>query len=67
MVLEVERPLGGDPLLVVGNPVRLSDCPPERWPRRWPRLGQHSEELLKELLGMSDDEIGALRDSGVIA
>jgi crotonobetainyl-CoA:carnitine CoA-transferase CaiB-like acyl-CoA transferase len=66
MVLEVERPLGGEPLLVVGNPVRLSDCPPERWPRRWPRLGEHSEELLKVHLGMSDDEIEALRADGVI-
>ena len=66
MVLEVERPLGGEPLLVVGNPVRLSGCPTERWPRRWPRLGEHSEPVLCELLGLSDDEVAGLRTRGVI-
>jgi crotonobetainyl-CoA:carnitine CoA-transferase CaiB-like acyl-CoA transferase len=66
MVLEVERPLGGPPLLVVGNPVRLSGCPSERWPRRWPRLGQHSATVLKELLGLADEELGELRADGVI-
>jgi crotonobetainyl-CoA:carnitine CoA-transferase CaiB-like acyl-CoA transferase len=66
MVLEVERPLGGEPLLVVGNPVRLSDCPPERWPRHWPRLGEHSDEVLMDLLGLSREELDALRADGVI-
>ena len=66
MVLEVERPLGGPPILVVGNPVRLSDCPPERWARRWPRLGEHSEAVLKDLLGLSNEELDDLRGQGVI-
>jgi len=66
MVLEVERPLGGEPLLVVGNPVRLSGCPTERWERRWPRLGEHSDSVLVDLLGMSDDDVDGLRGRGVI-
>jgi crotonobetainyl-CoA:carnitine CoA-transferase CaiB-like acyl-CoA transferase len=66
MVLEVDRPLGGPPILVAGNPVRLSGCPSERWPRRWPRLGQHSGAVLKELLGLADEELEELRADGVI-
>jgi crotonobetainyl-CoA:carnitine CoA-transferase CaiB-like acyl-CoA transferase len=66
MVLEVERPLGGPPILVAGNPVRLSGCPSERWPRRWPRLGQHSEAVLRDLLGLSHQELEQLRIDGVI-
>ncbi len=47
-----------------GHPWRIdgllerSDLPP-------PRLGEHSRELLRERLGLDDDEIDALFDSGV--
>jgi 2-methylfumaryl-CoA isomerase len=32
-----------------------------------PRLGQHTEEVLAEVLGMSGTEIGRLHDAGVVA
>ena len=32
-----------------------------------PRLGQHTDEVLAELLGMSGIEIGRLHDAGVVA
>jgi crotonobetainyl-CoA:carnitine CoA-transferase CaiB-like acyl-CoA transferase len=44
----------------------LSGCPPERWPRRWPRLGEHSAAVLKDVLGLADDEVEELRADGVI-
>ena len=66
MVLEVERAPRGRALLVVGNPVRLSGCPTERWERRWPRLGEHSDSVLVDLLAMSDDDVDGLRSRGVI-
>ena len=31
-----------------------------------PTLGQHTDEVLREVLDMSDAEIAALRDAGVI-
>ncbi|MEO7666155.1 MAG: CoA transferase, partial [Dehalococcoidia bacterium] len=34
--------------------------------RRAPRLGEHNEEILKELLGMSDTEVAALAEQGII-
>ena len=35
-------------------------------PRPAPRLGQHSHEILEQLLGLSPDRIRALRDQGVV-
>ena len=32
-----------------------------------PRLGQHTDEVLAEVLGMSGVEIGKLHDAGVVA
>jgi 2-methylfumaryl-CoA isomerase len=36
-------------------------------PLRAPRLGEHSGEVLSQLLGLSDGEIGDLADRGVVA
>jgi 2-methylfumaryl-CoA isomerase len=35
--------------------------------RRAPVLGEHTDEVLAELLGLSDTEIGRLHDAGVVA
>ncbi len=48
-----------------GNFIRYSDAPTERAGIPAPSLGQHSDELLREL-GYADAEIGALRAAGVI-
>ena len=36
-------------------------------PRRAPILGEHTDEILSQDLGMSDSQIGSLRDAGVVA
>ena len=36
------------------------------WRRPSPTLGQHNDEVLTELLGLSEDELAELRESGVI-
>jgi crotonobetainyl-CoA:carnitine CoA-transferase CaiB-like acyl-CoA transferase len=49
----------------VGPPVRMSDTPGSiRRPA--PLLGQHTEEVLRTRLGMRDDELMTLRQTGVI-
>ncbi|MGI9557126.1 MAG: CoA transferase, partial [Solirubrobacterales bacterium] len=65
MVVSVQRPDGGAPIHVVGNPVKLSESerPP---PRRWPVLGQHTDAILEADLGMGAEERRVLRDEGVI-
>lgn len=65
MLIEVPRPDGGDDLLVVGNPIkmtRMSEGPV----RRWPTLGEHTDEVLRDDLQLSDDELADLRARNVI-
>ena len=40
---------------------------PRETPRRAPILGEHTDEILGQELGMSDSEIGRLRDAKVVA
>ena len=54
-----------EPGPLVGIPVRLSETPGQlRLPA--PEFGQHTEEVLTEMLGYSWDDIARLRDSEVI-
>ena len=50
---------------IVGVPVKLSE-PPGSVREPAPLLGQHTDEVLHEYLGMNDAEISALRHEGVI-
>lgn len=49
----------------VASPLRLSDTPVE-YNLPPPLLGQHTDEVLRELLNVDESEIGRLRASGVI-
>jgi len=62
-VVEVDHPERG-PYLTVGNPVKLSESPSDV--KRAPLLGEHTEEILKSVVGLSDDEIAAAREAGAI-
>ncbi len=65
MVLSIPRPDTGEPLHVVGNPVKLSRSAP-RPVERWPTLGQHTDAVLERELGLTAPEREALREKGVI-
>ena len=64
MVLEGTHPQVG-PIRMVRNPVTFSETPAElrQLP---PKLGEHSEEVLRDLLGYSAAEIANLRAGGVV-
>jgi 2-methylfumaryl-CoA isomerase len=65
MFAELEQP-GIGKYLVPGSPLQFSAL--ERTtPRRAPRLGENTDEVLVELLGMSDGQIGRLHDDGIVA
>ncbi len=62
-VVEVDHPTRGK-YLTVGNPIKLSDSPAEV--RRSPLLGEHTEEILRDVLKFSEDRIAEIRASGAI-
>jgi crotonobetainyl-CoA:carnitine CoA-transferase CaiB-like acyl-CoA transferase len=64
MVIEMAHGSGA-PVKVIANPVRLSETPPDyRLPP--PMLGEHTEEILQDLLGIESEDMAALREKGVI-
>ena len=66
MLVEIPRPDGVEqPVLVAGNPVKLSAVPdaPEVRP---PYVGEHTALLLAEELGLDGDAVDRLAAHGVI-
>ena len=61
----IDQP-GGGRVLAPGTPLSFSEI--ERGePIAAPRLGEHTDEILLETLGMSSTEVGKLHDDGVVA
>ena len=66
MLVEMPRSDDGpDPVLVPGNPVKLSKVA-EGPETRVPWLGEHTDEVLSAELGLTPERLGALRESGTI-
>jgi crotonobetainyl-CoA:carnitine CoA-transferase CaiB-like acyl-CoA transferase len=64
-VVHMPHPATVDGIDVVANPVRLSETPADyRLPP--PLLGQHTDEILSERLGLDKAKLAVLRQSGVI-
>ncbi|HYC44014.1 MAG TPA: CoA transferase [Burkholderiales bacterium] len=61
---DVNHPAVGN-VRVVGSPVRLSKTP-ARDPSPSPVHGQHTREVLRDVLGLSADEIAKLEAAGVV-
>jgi len=62
-VLDIDDPIHGK-VKVPGIPVKLSKTP-GKVEKLAPELGQHTEEVLMEVLGLSWEELGELREAGV--
>ena len=61
----VEQP-GVGPCLVPGSALDFSAVP-RAAPRPAPRLGEHTEQVLGELLGIDGAAFGKLHDKGLVA
>ena len=55
----------GEPVPTVANPVNFS-ATAVHYSKAPPRLGEHTDEVLREWLGYSDESIAELRESSVI-
>ena len=64
LVAEVEHPVAGT-VQLLGSPIRWGEVPEDvRLPP--PVLGEHVDEVLTGELGMTADDVQALRDAGVV-
>ncbi len=60
-IVEVDHPTRGK-YLSVGCPIKMSDSPVEVL--RSPLLGEHTEEILRDVLGYSAEELARINESG---
>lgn len=63
MIVETEHPQF-EKVKQVASPIRVSETSFEH--HRAPQLGEHTEEILKKRLGLTDSEIDALKGKGAI-
>lgn len=64
LAIELPHALGGR-VAQVASPIRLSETPVE-YRRAPPLLGEHTDQVLQALLGMSSEEVASLRADGVL-
>jgi formyl-CoA transferase len=63
MIQVVDHPERG-PVEILGNPVKMEHSPTEFVPA--PLLGQHTDEVLLQELGMTGGDVAQLRAKGVV-
>ncbi|HSB71208.1 MAG TPA: CaiB/BaiF CoA-transferase family protein [Candidatus Methylomirabilis sp.] len=64
MLVEIDQPLVGK-MQICASPLKLSETPGEVYAPA-PMLGQHSEEILRDVLGFPPEKIAQLKATGVI-
>jgi crotonobetainyl-CoA:carnitine CoA-transferase CaiB-like acyl-CoA transferase len=65
MEIVMNHPLAAEPVHLIGSPLKLSDTP-ATYRRPPPFMGQHTDEILKNVLDLDDAAIQALRKNKVI-
>ena len=63
-VVEVDHPTRGK-YLSVGNPIKLSDSISEV--KRSPLLGEHTDEILTDVLGFAAKDVAEIKNSGALS
>jgi len=66
MIVETRHPLAGDRLCrLIANPINFS-ATPVAYRYSPPTLGQHTDEILADVLGIDEDKRQALKTKGII-
>jgi crotonobetainyl-CoA:carnitine CoA-transferase CaiB-like acyl-CoA transferase len=65
MQISMKHALAKDPVALVGSPLKLSETPVS-YDLPPPTLGQHTQEILEKVLGLSADEVAKLREERII-
>lgn len=66
MAITMTHPLSTEPVSLVGSPIKLSETPVS-YDHAPPTCGQHTQQVLANELGLSEEEIVRLREQGIIA
>jgi crotonobetainyl-CoA:carnitine CoA-transferase CaiB-like acyl-CoA transferase len=61
MILDIEHSLGGN-VRLAGNPIMMPSLQGSHQPP--PTLGQHTDEVLKDILGYTEERIREIREKG---
>jgi len=65
MWVEVDDPVASK-IKLVGNPIKMRSIPVDETARTVPRLGEHTEEVLSEILGYTLEEILELKKEDIV-
>jgi crotonobetainyl-CoA:carnitine CoA-transferase CaiB-like acyl-CoA transferase len=65
MVVEISHTATGKPERYIASPIKMSKTPPE-YRRAAPIVGEHTGEVLGQLLGLGERELSDLRARGVV-
>jgi len=65
MEIALPHPSTKTPVDLIASPIKMSETAPE-YTRAPPTLGQHTAEVLGEILGLGADEVAALKSNGVV-
>jgi len=65
MVMEIPHPTAGT-IRMPGTPLKFSDTPVVE-PEAPPLLGQHTDTILKDVLGLDADAVARLKATGIVA
>jgi CoA:oxalate CoA-transferase len=64
MVVEVEYE-GDKKLKIIGNPIKMSEIEQETF-KRPPYLGEHTEQILTDILHYSTEQVSELRNQKIV-
>jgi crotonobetainyl-CoA:carnitine CoA-transferase CaiB-like acyl-CoA transferase len=65
MICDISVEGRDEPVRVHGNPIKFSGSP-EGPAEKWPLIGEHTQDLLRADLGLSDADLETLKSEGVI-
>lgn len=64
LMVKIPHPQNPD-FAMVGSPIKMSGTPVE-YVRPAPRLGQHTDDILGERLGLSAEQLAQLKARGIV-